>query len=140
MGNGNGLDFVAGGIDARPYDMPVLAAFLDVKHHGPRLADKFKAALGAGYQVEILFAGEGALGRVGIERKAVIVFLFYFCGASLRGPFSECAGEILRDGAAHVGNFNKLVVERVHQVGRKLLPAAALIALEDHNPSCGRAG
>ena len=79
MGYIDGLDFVAARIDARPYDMAVLAAFLvRLKHHGPRLADKFKAALGARYQVEILFAGEGALGRVGIERKAVVVILLLF--------------------------------------------------------------
>jgi len=97
---------------------------------GARLADQLEAALGPGEQVEILRAGEVALSLVGVQRKTIEV-LPALRGARLRGPFRERAGEILRDGAAHVGDFDPFIVEAVHQVGGKLLAAPALIAFED---------
>jgi hypothetical protein len=51
---------------------------------------------------------------------------------SLCAPFSEGAGEVLRDGTPDFGEFNALVRERVHEVNSQLLAAAALIALKDH--------
>ena len=133
----HGLHFVR--VDARPDDVAVFAqvavlvAFF-VEDDGARLADQLEAAFRAVDQVEILFAGEVALRLVGIERTGCKDFSCILRGAGLRGPFRERAGEILRDGAAHVGNFDTFVVERVHQVGGELLPAAALIAFEDHIP------
>ena len=50
----------------------------------------------------------------------------------LRIPFGKRAVEVLRDGAAHVGDFNAVVVVGVEQMGGELLPAGALVSLRDH--------
>jgi len=75
-----------------------------------------------------------SLRLVGIEGKAVEEFLA-LRAAGLGGPLGESAGQVVGDGAAKVSDFNAFVVERVHQVSRHLLAAAALIALEDHKRS-----
>ena len=101
------------------------------RSHGAGLSDQIEAAFRAVQQLKILFAGKVALRLVGIEGQAVKV-LFAFGGGGLCRPFGEGAGQVLRDGITDFGNFNPLVVERVHQVCRHLLATAALIALEDH--------
>ena len=53
-------------------------------------------------------------------------------GAGDGGPFGEGAGQVRRDRPANVDDFDPLVVERVEEVRRQLLPAAALVALQDH--------
>ncbi len=126
-------------VDARPDGVAVFAQHavlvaLFVEHHGTGLADKFQAALGPLQQFKVLFAGKPPVGLVRIERKAVKK-LRAFGAARFCGPLGESAGEVLCHGAAHVGDFNALVVERVLQMGSKLLSSAALIALEDHKRS-----
>ena len=69
------VDGLAGvGIDARPDDVGMLAALLDVEDDGARLADQLQAALGAGDEVEILFAGEVVFLEVGIDGKGIEIF------------------------------------------------------------------
>src|ERR1019366_1608737 len=104
---------------------------LDVEHDGARLILESKGFFRAGDEVEILFAGQLALALIGIEGKGIEVF------AAIRGlrlglPFRERAGEIPCYGAAHIGDFDAVIVEIVHQVRGELLPAAALIAFGNH--------
>ena len=134
MGNLDRLHFCS--VDARPDGVavfaqgPVLVAFF-VKNHGTRLADQLQAALGAGEKFKILLAGQMALLLIRAKGKAVKEFLAAG-GAGLGGPFGERAGQVAGDGSPDLRDFDDLVVERVHQVNSQLLPAAALVAFEDH--------
>ncbi len=110
--------------------MAMLPSFLDVKDDRPRLVHELEAALGPRDEVEILFAGEGALRLVGIEGQAIEIFLA-FGGARMRVPLTEGPRQVARDGAAHVGHFDALVVEGIEQVGGKLLAPASLVAFQD---------
>ena len=127
----HGFHFVR--VDARPDDVAVfprnavLVAFF-VEDDGAGLADQLEASFGAVDQLDILLAGQMPLRLVGIEREAVEVLLA-LRAAGLRRPFREGAREIARDGAAHVGDFDPLIVERVHQVGGELLSARSFDCL-----------
>ena len=137
VGHLHGLHVV--GVDAGPDGVAMFAqdavlVALFVEHDGAGLADQLQAALGPLQQLKVLFAGKTPVGLVRIEGEAVKEFLAPRA-ARFGSPFGESAGEILRDGAAHIGDFNALVVERVLKMGSKLLSSAALIALEDHKRS-----
>src|ERR1700680_5205568 len=103
---------------------------LFMENHGAGLTDQLQAALGPLQQLKVLLAGKTPVGLVGIEGKAIKKFLA-LRAARLGGPLGESPGEVLRNGAAHIGDFNALVIERVLKMGSKLLSSAALIALED---------
>jgi hypothetical protein len=45
--------------------------------------------------------------------------------------------QVLRDSAAHVDDFNAVIVVGVEQVGRELLPAGALVAFGYHRLRLG---
>ena len=119
------------GIDAGPDDMAVFAPVLDVKHNGAGLVGETELIFGAVDEIVIVIAVEEALPVVGIDGERVEI-LDALRRLGLRIPFGKGAVEVRRDGAAHVDEFNAVVVEGIEQMGSELLPAAALVSLRDH--------
>ena len=103
----HGLHFVQ--IDARPDDMAMIAAMLDMEDDGARLAGQTELFLGTIDKFVVKIAGKRSLTMVGIDGEGVQVFVALRC-CCLRLPFSEGAMQILRDGAAHVGCLDTVVV------------------------------
>ena len=124
------------GVDARPDDVVVFAPVLDVNDDGAGLAGKAELVFGAADEIVIVLAVEGALRVVGIDGQRVEI-LDALRGLGLGIPFGKRAVQVLRDGAAHVGDLNAVIVVGVEQVGGELLPAGALIAFGYHPLSVG---
>ena len=119
------------GVDARPDDVAVFAPVFYVKDDGAGLAGEAKLVFGAADEIVIMLAVEGTLRVVRIDGKRVEIF-DALRGLGLGVPFGERAVEVLRDGTAHVGDFNAVIIASVEQMGRELLPAGALVSLRDH--------
>ena len=91
-----------------------------------------RPVFGAADEIVIVLAVVGTLPVVGIDGQRVEIFLA-LRRPGFRIPFGKRAVEVLRDGAAHLGDFNAVVVVSVEQVGGELLSAGALIAFGDHS-------
>ena len=68
----------------------------------------------------------------GIDREAVEIIGAARQGVRLRLPFGERAVQVAGDGAAHLRHLQPLVVLRVQDMRREILPARALAAERDH--------
>src|SRR5262249_50305648 len=80
----------------------------------------------------ILRSGKRPLRRVGIDREAVEVIAAAGHGMGADLPLGEGAVEIARDRAAHLGDFDILVVVGVLQMGGEVLPQSALAGFRNH--------
>ena len=124
------------GVDARPDDVAVLAPVFDVNNDGAGLVAETEHVFGAADEIVIVLAVERALRVVRIDGERVEI-LDALRSLGLRVPFGKRAVQVLRDRAAHVGDFNAVVVVSVEQMGGELLPAGALIAFRDHQARVG---
>ena len=102
----HGLHFL--GVDARPDDVVMFAAVLDVNDDGAGLAGKAELVFGAPDEIVIVLAVEGALRVVGIEGQRIEI-LDALRRLGLGIPFGKGAVQVLRDGAAHVDDFNAVL-------------------------------
>lgn len=105
--------------------MKMLAAMFDMANDGARLPLESEAFFYPVDEVGDFRPGKLALPGVGIDGKAIQVFAA-FRGARLRLPLRKGSVKVAGDGSAQGQQFNPLVVDGVHEVGGKLLPAAAL--------------
>src|ERR1017187_3441330 len=88
-------------IDARPDNMAMLTAFLDVEYDGAGLPYEFQAALGAGDEIKVLFTREVVFGQVRVDGHGIEIFAA-LRRLRLRVPFMKRPVQVLRDSAAQV--------------------------------------
>src|SRR5690606_18538350 len=127
-------------VDARPDDMAMLPAVLDVVDDGPRLAFKPERFLHPVDIVHVLRPRQLTLPEVRVDREAVeiVAALGETGGDGL--PLGEGPVQIRRNRARNLRHLDKLVVERVQQMGGEVFAAAALARLGYHGerPSARR--
>lgn len=76
---------------------------------------------GASDEIKILFAGQRTIGGVGIDGKAVQIFLA-FRAVRRSPPFLEGAMQVLGNGAGNLRILNLLIVLGIEKVRGELLP------------------